>query len=364
MRERRAGILELGTRQKSRPELIVPEGVKPALRYNYWNLADNTPAYLKEFTDAKPPVRTYIPEMDAALGGGLRPGAHFIGGSTGAGKTALALYIAERVASCKKPESEQHYGVTIISLELRGCEVRARLGSRLSLARDELQTWKWPDFERLGDEAALGLDNSTYSPEKDRVYMADCKLMELCPRMRIVDGVAVHDANGLLYITEEIAATGRQSGDLVVLDYLQCIDAGEGLDELSMLRDAVRSINLAALRARVPVLVISAVNREASKAAFAKGKNPGPGVFRGSSWIEYTAQSAWALVREPDAERTENYVLERLWPVKNRYGNGSKPIELAYDGAHGQFHTAGTAAQSSSKDYMEVLSLIQGESLG
>ena len=126
---------------------------------------------------------------------------------------------------------------------------------------------------------------------------------------------------------------------MLFLDYLQCIDALPGQDETEALRDSVRAVNLAAIRAGVAVVAISAISR-AKGSEMRKGKsgdNPGADIFRGSSWIEYTGLTAFALVRREGAPRSGDNVEVELWPVKNRRGTCDGPVRLAYNGAYGEW---------------------------
>lgn len=308
-------------------------------RASFWNLADGMPKYLNDYESAPPPVPSTIPQLDSLLKGGFRPGVHFVGGNTGAGKTALCLWMAQRIASLDDPMTGGKYGVTFISMELGTTEVRSRLGSRLSYHMDELEPFAWADFEELGARAKAGLDGETYDPALDPVYMADAALVASCPNLRIVDNISDGHANELLNVCMEIHDTGSHGGRVCFVDYLQCIDVAPGMDETEAMKEAVRSINLAGIRAGVAVIVIAAVNR-AKGTEMRKGRageNPGADIFRGSSWIEYTGLTAMALVRREDARRSGDFVDVELCLVKNRRGDLGEPIQLAYNGAYGDF---------------------------
>lgn len=305
----------------------------------FWNVGEKMGDYLSAYTGSKPPVPSTIPELDRMLRGGFRPGVHFIGGNTGAGKSAFCLWMAERIAQSDDPDTGQPTGVTYVSLELGMPEVRARMGSRLSYAVDGLERWSWADFEELGRKQAAAIADGTYAPDRDPVYSSDLELMTRCPNLRIVDAISDGGASSLTRICMEIAECGSHGGRALFLDYLQCIDAPPGQDEAEALRDSVRAVNLAAIRAGVAVVAISAVSR-AKGSEMRKGKsgdNPGADIFRGSSWIEYTGLTAFALVRREDAARTGDFVEVGLYPVKNRRGECAEPVRLAYAGAYGEF---------------------------
>ena len=306
---------------------------------SFWNVPDDMGRYLGAYTASREPVKSTIPELDDMLHGGFRPGVHFIGGTTGAGKSAFCLWLAERMAQGTDPDTGQPTGVTYVSLELGMPEVRARMGSRLSHALDHLEAWRWADFEELGRKQAAAMADGSYDPARDPVYSADLELMVRCPNLRIVDAISDGGASDLLRICEEIRSTGAHGGRVLFLDYLQCIDALPGQDETEALRDSVRAVNLAAIRAGVAVVAISAISR-AKGSEMRKGRpgdNPGADIFRGSSWIEYTGLTAFALVRREDARRSGDNVEVELWPVKNRRGTCDGPVRLAYNGAYGEW---------------------------
>lgn len=330
--------MQIGTPQEERPELIIPSRLE-AIEWEQWNLAKRTRDYQRAYLDSPPPVPSTIGPMDEIMRGGFRPGVHFLGGTTGAGKTAFALYLASRIASCDDPKRKgRRRGVTIISLELSEWEVRARMGSRISYVLDGMAPFKWADFEQLGFEAREADESEPlgWTVEDDPVMNADTELQIMCPRVRIVDGATHPNRADLLQVESEIEACGRDGGSFVVVDYLQCIDAGSGLDEQEAMKQAARGLNLAGIRAGVPVLAISAVSRDKG-AGMRKGADPTADVFRGSSWIEYTGLTAWALVRRDDAERCGDNVAVGLFPVKNRRGACDDYVELSYNGAYGQF---------------------------
>lgn len=319
----------------------MPDEMRPP---SFWNVPEDMGRYFGAYTASREPVKSTIPELDDMLHGGFRPGVHFIGGTTGAGKSAFCLWLAERMAQGTDPDTGQPTGVTYVSLELGMPEVRARMGSRLSYALDHLEAWRWADFEELGRKQRAALEAGTYDQAHDPVYCADLELMARCPNIRIVDAVSDPSLSGITRIQTEIDETGRHGGRVLFLDYLQCIDAMPGMDETEAMKEAVRSINLAAMRYGVAVIAISAISRAKGAEMRSSGnrdKNPGADIFRGSSWIEYTGLTAFALVRREDARRSGDNVEVELWPVKNRRGTCDGPVMLSYNGAYGEWTYAG-----------------------
>lgn len=310
---------------------------------SFWNVSQTTPDYLNQYTNSTKPVYSTIPSVDMMTKGGFRPGIHFIGGNTGAGKSSFCLWMASRMAQLDDEDTGSKMGVTYISLELSSTEVRARMDSRLSLAIDELEPFQWCEFESLGRKQSEALKRGDYYPDRDPVYMSDLMLQRICPNLRVVDAISDPSLSNLIRIETEIQSTGANGGRVLFLDYLQCIDTPAGMDETEAMKEAVRSINLAAIRAGVAVIAISAISRAKGAEMRSSGnrdKNPGADIFRGSSWIEYTGLTAFALVRREDARRSGDNVEVELWPVKNRRGSCDGPVMLSYNGAYGEWTCA------------------------
>lgn len=308
---------------------------------SFWNVGEQMGRFLSAYTGSRAPVQSTIPGLDDVTHGGFRPGVHFVGGTTGAGKSSFCLWLAERIASCEDPDTGEPTGVTYLSLELGMPEVRARMDSRLSYALDVLEPFRWADFEELGRAQREALADGSYDPGSDPVYLADIELMARCPNLRIVDAIGDPGLSDITRVCTEIAMTGERGGRVVFIDYLQCIESPAWQDETEAMRGAVRSINLAAIRAGVAVIAIAAVSRAKGAEMRSRrgddGSNPGADIFRGSSWIEYTGLTAFALVRRDGAGRVGEFTEVELWPVKNRRGRCDGCIRLAYNGAYGEW---------------------------
>lgn len=316
-------------------------------RREFWNTssAGFMSEFLNDYESESVPVTTTIRELDEMLAGGFRPGLHIIGGNTGAGKSALCLWMASRIASLRDRESGENVGVTYVSLELSKAEVMYRMLSNISLGSDGLEPFRWSDAEEWGAWAHRSMEDGSYDPAHDRVYCAYLKFCGLCPKFRVVDSISDTHVGDLFNVVDEIGKTATAGGRILFVDYLQCIDASDpdGLraeDEQASMRRAVRALNLAGIKHGVAVVCISAVNRgkggEMRKSG--KGTNPGSDIFRGSSWLEYTCLSGLALVRREDAMTVGGSVEEELYVVKNRRGvSGS--VDLLYCGEYGRFQT-------------------------
>ena len=301
---------------------------------SYWDIDSARVDYLNAYIKAKSPVTSTIEPLDAILKGGFRPGLHVIGGNTGAGKTALALYMAARIASRKDPDTGDNYGVVFYSMELGLLEVRSRIGSMLSYVMDDLDTFSWSKIEEMAAAERNRVGGPW--PFEDPVCRADMKLVKLCPRLKNIDATT---SSGMAYIDcveGMLQSASRNGASIVFIDYLQCIETMMKDDEQTALRSITRKLNQLGIRCGVAVVVLSAVSR-GSGSAMRSGTAPTTDIFRGSSWIEYTGLTCMALVRLNDAEMCGGTVAEQISVVKNRRG-ACGDVDIGYQGAYGNFN--------------------------
>jgi replicative DNA helicase len=118
--------------------------------------------------------------------------------------------------------------------------------------------------------------------------------------------------------------------DMILLDYVQRIGPPKEYADKRLSLNAVMDTVRAMADAGCAVLVVSAVGRQRD----GNGKSSYDGLtlasFRESSELEYGADSAYLLVREPDSDDAV------LKCVKNRHGEPAD-IDLTFDGAHQRF---------------------------
>lgn len=255
-----------------------------------WVAEEAIPSMELRGTGAFKPVSTPWPALNAILGGGLWPGLHVLTGTTGSGKTQLALQIAALAGAAGTP-------ALYVALELQREELVARV---LSIALSELSEYRgrapmWSDLY-------LGR-----APEALRKATIDCGDVLRAMVLRMEEAPAGTWTAGQL---EERAQAMREAyrgrTPLIVVDYLQIVGPEERDRDLRM---AIRS---AALRARnvarqgAAVLLLSSVSRENAKLLVPgedqvrPPQDPGAlvGLGKESGEIEYSADTVLALSRE------------------------------------------------------------------
>jgi replicative DNA helicase len=121
--------------------------------------------------------------------------------------------------------------------------------------------------------------------------------------------------------------------DLILLDYVQRIGPPKEYADKRLSLNAVMDTVRAMADAGCAVLVVSAVGRQRDGNGRSSYENLTLASFRESSELEYGADSAYLLVREPDSNDAV------LKCVKNRHGDPAD-IALTFDGARQRFEPA------------------------
>lgn len=281
------------------------------------------------------PVPSNIPQLDALLCGGFRPGLHVLGGEPGAGKSALGLFVSAMSALSGAR-------VEYLSLEMSGAQCMARLLSLASLWTGA--PFRWGDVHELAETAREKLgevlsdwrgvdlargDGYRFLVESgDPVAGACAELERKCPGLLVADSERVRDISGI----EQELERGRACGlDFAVVDYLQYVCEEGTASEYDKVSSVSKRLNTLAVRLGMPVLALASLSRQGTK-----GGAPDMHMFKGSGDIEYHALSAMVIDRDPEGSDLER----RLHVVKNRFGGVTAPetcVRLRFDGAHNSF---------------------------
>ncbi|MEY2668007.1 MAG: hypothetical protein RJA59_645 [Pseudomonadota bacterium] len=191
------------------------------------------------------PLQTPWPSLNAILGGGLWPGLHILTGTTGSGKTQLALQVALNAARRNTP-------VLYVGLELGPEEIATRLLA-LVLGEQGGPAPMWSDLY-------LGKDAGAMQRAREQAVPV---LATLPLRVEIGDAGAWTASD----LDRRVSVIRRLTGKapLIVLDYLQLVGNEEPRQDL---REGIRA---AAIKARnvarrgATVLLLSSVSRENAK---------------------------------------------------------------------------------------------------
>lgn len=257
-------------------------------RLDYWN----------ELHDAQrlPGIPTGIGNLDAVLGGGIKPGRNIVlAGRPGMGKTSLAWKIAEGVARSGKP-------VLVLSMEMQAGELIDRAVASVGrVGLDRLTS------VRLQQEDWSGITAAVDELRELDIYIDD------------------RPALTLLDIRARARQVRQQRGDLalVVVDYLQLASAvGDYRTRHHAIESISRGMKSLAKELGTTVLLLSQLTREA------EATEPELHHLKESGAIEEDADAV--LLLHPMGQAPEGGALVMVKVAKNRHGRRGR-FGLAFD---------------------------------
>lgn len=249
-------------------------------------------------------VRTRLARLDQMLRGGFRPGQMIVlAARPGMGKTSLALQVASRAATDGHP-------VAIFSLEMDKQELWIKLVSNASGVPTR-------DLE--------GLD--------DPVFEAQQACDDLNQSVLMIDDTATTSMHA---IRSKLLAAQTKLGmpfGLVVIDYLQLISSPDDKrkqNETLRISDITRAIKLMAKDLKVPVIILSQLNREVEKR---QGGKPQLSDLRDSGAIEQDADIVIFIHRDSiPGKPPEEQPKEGMLILAKHRGGSTGTIPFAWDG--------------------------------
>jgi len=254
-------------------------------------------------------VSTGLSDLDAALGGGMRPGwLVVLAGRPKMGKTALALNMTNSAA--------QDGVAGVLSMEMSKSELHNR------------------NLASIGRIPLGHLDNPKLMTDEDWCHFTSA--VEKISKLRL----HMNDEGGLTLF--KVAAKARQlkrkAGrlDLLVIDYLQLMN-GPGDNRNAQIEAITRGLKSLGKELGCPVLLLSQLNRELEKRP---NKRPQPSDLRDSGSIEQDADAVILLYRDEvyNPETRDRGICEANLALF-RHGP-TKMVPLAYIGEHVRFEGA------------------------
>lgn len=272
------------------------------------------------------PMPTGITDIDKAIGGGLiRQQLVLLGAAPGVGKTALAQWIFEGMAT-------RGVSCVYLNLEMSREQMLARSLARITAASgrklratDILQGYRWTDAERAAILEAANQYKAT-----------------IAPRMIYNPDTMTADLDALLSYIEQAARNAESAGraaPCVVLDYLQILRSTLREDDTMLLKRAVGALKGFAIAHNTVVFAIMAHNRT-SNATGQIGLESG----RDTSALEYSADLQLGLtftkcldrgtekgkaVSDLTQEERKHITLK---VTKGRFGGAGQEVDLLFDG--------------------------------
>lgn len=280
------------------------------------------------------PIPTGLAHVDRMLGGGFEYGnLYVLASAPGMGKTTLALQMAANI-------SAQGHDVLCVALEQDKATLTLKGVSRCTREiseADALTTWELEEADREDCRAHLS-DGQLATLE-----LAWARHAEQTARLKFVDRpTSIDELERIVDRHERL----RGNTPFVVLDYLQYLRPSESQRHLSS-TDRARE-NVARLKAivaqhRLPMLVLSSLNRIGYNVAVAVESLKDSGdieftadVVLGLQPVEYSSNDKRAGKRAMEETMAKDVREMSLSCVKNRHG-GLGEVALRYHAAYNFF---------------------------
>ena len=255
----------------------------------------------------EPGIPTDFPDLDRLIGGGLKPGEMFVlAARPSIGKTALALNIIRNIIN--REIENRRKTVAFFSLEMTDKQIIQRL---------------------LCTEARVPLsaiyEGSFQDADLPKLTAAVSNLRRANLFIDSTSAISVFELRAKARKLKEL-----NNIDLIVVDYLQLMRAGDRASESRQVEVAAISGGLKAIakELKVPVLVLAQLSRESEKSNGPKNENPLPKLshLRESGAIEQDADVVVFLHRNRDDSKEDNSDVQKdginsmLIVEKNRNG--------------------------------------------
>lgn len=278
-----------------------------------------------EDSDSNIVYRTGFRNFDNMLGGGLVSGLYVIGALSSIGKTTFVLQIIESIAMNYKKD------ILFFSLEMSSIELVAKGLSRLS-------------FSELEDKSLAGTSAEIMSAGKN--FFNQPNLHNLLEFYRsYAENIYFVEGNGELdtysirkRIEEHIKVTG--SAPVIVIDYLQIIKPCDSrINDKQNVDRIVSELKRISRDFRVPVIVISSLNRESYNLPINMA------AFKESGTIEYSSDVLIGLQMKGVGESGFNIDTAKMRDprqielkiLKNRNGKTGGFVNFLYYPAYSYF---------------------------
>lgn len=284
---------------------------------------------------------TGFPALDTVLTGGFRSGELvLLGGPAGHGKTTIGLQLARNVVAAGA-------SALVLSYEHESHTLLERLISMEAAEGDPGEVAGVIDVRHA-------LETAVHGGSLDAVLGAlPGGGRALAALSGYGDRLQIHESSGatttLDTVRETVDRVTEATGQapFVLLDYIQKVPA-DGAEEDERITAVAEGLKDLALSARVPVVAISAADKE----ALASGHRMRTHDLRGSSALAFEADVVLIVNDKVDVVSREHLVYNlgniqrfRGWSVvsveKNRHGKAHVELEFAKDFEHGRFHTEG-----------------------
>lgn len=229
---------------------------------------------------------TGINSLDAALNGGIKIGVYILGAMSGAGKTTLALQIANNIAASGQD-------VLYISLEMSTAELAAKTISRNTYLLAKAQNLTHRELLKTACTTNdILCRNITGAAARQKVFAQAASDFFFTAGRNLF----IRERDGIISagrLKEIIEAHKERHGiyPVVIVDYLQLLALADksNLSDKQKMDLAVAELQQISKGLKIPIVAISSLNRTSYDDSLNMGS------FKESGMIEYTADCAIGL---------------------------------------------------------------------
>ena len=258
------------TNTLERRKLRAYEALKKALKAAKLQQPIDVASAIFNCQDTDEPIPTGIRQLDIVTNGGLRPGLTVLGATSSAGKTTLVSQIGDTMAS-------RGYPVLFCTIEQSASEIVGKSLSRIMGSKGYKGVGIWEMTTRSQREQWP--DSKTSA-----LYDAYTEYVDtIAPRLMIM---AAEEQPNVEDIKAAVVATTQQLGrvPVVIIDYLQLLaPANPKQTDKQAVDDNVRALRVLARDEKIPVIVISSLNRASYSGQIEQES------FKESGMVEYSA---------------------------------------------------------------------------
>ena len=278
-----------------------------------YDIKDLVDEYIAQFEKDTLFYKTPFKRLNTLLGGGYTDGLHIIAGRTGHGKTTLALQFAAHFLV-----SSPNIRIRYYTLEMSPQEIGVRLYQYLFK-----YLWNDPvDFQGNGFIGAFRQKNSIQRAEFiEKTNRLLSERPDILDRIEIPNSYTFSIDKLLLDAYNRMRKLKKDERIALFIDHLQILQGDNSIkNETERIASITRSLRYFSLEWRIPIFLLSQVNREGSK----QKKAPSLYHLKGSSAIEHDAVTAIILYRHEADEASEEirskYQEAYIKVEKNRHG--------------------------------------------
>lgn len=268
-------------------------------------------------------IKTNFSILDGYLFGLQKGVFYIVGGVPGVGKSTFVLNLMNNI--CK-----QKYNVLFVSLEMPYKEVKIKLISEIT--KIDTNKMKLINYE---DEKNLDVIKKINNAE-EKIYNYNLNFM---------------GAKKIFMYEIDDAIKNIGNIDIVFIDYLQKIRAGEGINRYEKISIISSDISALALRYDIPIVVVSSVNRANADRA---NKEPILSDLRDSGNLEFDAGVVLFLHRPGQFDEEVARSKAKIILAKNRYGTSNVNIDLMWKPQQSKFYESEARYENGSRERKDI----------